>query len=166
MLLMRPANGTLDDDKDLLSKAQDRRPEKALGDIAGRVVKLQQLGEADNAFADRIGVSPAVYSNWKTGKHDVSVDQLKLMVAKGVSARYLLFGDGPGFDPPDIEPTQRAVQEIEAVLARMHDASVARRKAKAAAAHKLRKQDQDPGRPAAGKASRRRRGGRPDETDG
>lgn len=64
--------------------------------VARRILSLKKPRETWSAFAERIGLTPQVVSNYEKGNNGASVEAAATVAAKlKVSGHWLLTGDGP-----------------------------------------------------------------------
>jgi len=81
--------------------------------VAERILSLKRSDETDSSFARRIGVSPQVVSNYRSGSNGASLEILAAVVRNTeASAHWLVTGDGSRFRVPD-EARHAVVQAVE-----------------------------------------------------
>jgi transcriptional regulator with XRE-family HTH domain len=65
-------------------------------EIAQRILRLRRDGEGFAEFARRVGISPQVVSNYRSGLHGASVEAVSAVcMATPVNAHWLITGTGP-----------------------------------------------------------------------
>jgi transcriptional regulator with XRE-family HTH domain len=65
-------------------------------EIAQRILRLRRDGEGCAEFARRIGLSPQMVSNYRSGLHGASVEAVSAVcTAAPVNAHWLITGTGP-----------------------------------------------------------------------
>ena len=81
--------------------------------IAARILELKREDENDAEFARRIGLSPQVINNYRSGRFGASVDVVYAVARKaGVTADSLL-----GLQPATLQPaTLHEIAELERML--------------------------------------------------
>lgn len=96
--------------------------------VLDRLLELKRDGESDAAFARRIGLQPQHLSNYRSGRHGLSL-QTAVRVARktGLSLDWLLRGEGEPFREPDapaegdLPPAVREIREHSSALLRRLD---------------------------------------------
>ena len=65
--------------------------------VAGRILSLKGHGEDDKAFAERVGLTPQLVSNYATGTNGAGLAAIAKVVARvpDLSANWLLTGSRP-----------------------------------------------------------------------
>lgn len=63
--------------------------------VAQRILSLKQGDETDSAFARRLGLTPQLVSNYRSGRHGASLDAvIEVVRHTEVNPRWLLTGEG------------------------------------------------------------------------
>lgn len=85
--------------------------------VAQQILALQEPGEMDSEFADRVGLTRQTVSNYKHNRHGASLEALRTVAEQtGVSYRWLITGEGPRVRPDTPEEAQVRLEEIRRVL--------------------------------------------------
>ena len=95
--------------------------------VLDRLLELKREGESDAAFARRIGLQPQHLSNYRSGRHGLSL-QTAVRIARntGLSLDWLLRGEGEPFREPDraegdVAAAVREIREHSSALMRRLD---------------------------------------------
>lgn len=88
--------------------------------VLERLLTLKREDESDAAFARRLGLQPQHLSNYRSGRHGLSLQTaVKVAQNTGLSLDWLLRGEGEPFGPPEDYASQMADASVQ-----MADASV------------------------------------------
>lgn len=96
--------------------------------VLERLLELKREGESDAAFARRIGLQPQHLSNYRSGRHGLSLQTaVRVARATDLSLDWLLRGEGEPFrasveaDDEDVPAAVREVREHSRALLRKLD---------------------------------------------